>query len=304
MRKSSLDTLGITAMFILCAIWGLQQVAIKVVINDIPPVWQSGIRSLIASILLGIWLWLGNRPWHDGLLLPGLIVGLLFACEFGLLYTALRYTDAARASLLLYTSPFIVAIGAHFLISGERLSVLGWLGIGLAFFGTAVMMLSASEIGNINHTRWFGDLLALGAGFAWGVTTLVIRVTRLANAPPSQTLFYQLWVSGILLCLVAWKIEGNFSAPSTTLAWTSMVFQTLVVALFSYLAWFILVSRYVVTKLAVFGFLTPLFGSFYGVIFLHERIGKHHIFALLLIIFGIIIVNLYGHHKVKKPLST
>lgn len=301
-RKSSLDTTGIMAMVILCAIWGLQQVAIKAVIDDIPPVWQSGIRSLGAAVLLGAWLWLAKRPWTTGLLLPGLVVGFFFACEFGFVYTALRYTDAARASLLLYTSPFVVAIGAHFFINGERLSLLGWLGVALAFMGTAVMMqtgFSASVTAVSGDKKWLGDLLALAGGIAWGVTTLVIRTTALAEAPPSQTLFYQLWVSGLLLCLAAWNLEGLLTTPTTMLAWVSIIFQIVIVALFSFLVWFVLVARYAVTKLSVFGFLTPLFGSVYGVIFLDEVIGIYHMVALGLIIIGIVMVNLYGLYVEK-----
>lgn len=300
-RKTSLDTQGIMAMVLLCAIWGFQQVAIKVAIDDIPPIWQSGVRSLVAAILVGAWLWVYKKRWTRGLLLPGVLAGVLFALEFGLLYVALRYTDAARASLLLYTSPFVVAVGAHFLISGERLSLWGWLGVGLAFIGTATMMQTGFSVAEVaNNQQWLGDLLALGGGIAWGVTTLVVRSSGLAAAAPSQTLFYQLWVSGVLLCLAAWGLEGAFSLPSTSLAWASIIFQIVVVAMFSYLAWFVLVARYAVTKLSIFGFLTPLFGSIYGVIFLNETLGVRHLVALGLIIVGIVIVNVYGHHK-KSP---
>lgn len=297
-RKSSLDSTGIATMIVLCAIWGFQQVAIKAAINDIPPIWQSGMRSIVAAILVGVGLWLVKSRWHRGLLLPGILAGVLFSLEFGLLYVALRYTDAARASLLLYTSPFVVAIGAHFFISGERLSLLGWLGVGLAFIGTATMMKSGFTTSpSSDNQQWLGDILALGGGIAWGMTTLLVRLSKLTTAPPSQTLFYQLWVSGVLLCFTAWCLEGNFSMPLTTLAWVSMGFQILVIASLSYLAWFVLITRYAVTKLSVFGFLTPLFGSIYGVIFLDEVIGLNHFIALLLIILGIIIVNRYGHQQ-------
>lgn len=298
-RKASLDTFGVTAMFLLCAIWGLQQVAIKAAIEDMPPIWQSGVRSSVAALLVGAWLWLAKDRWTRGLLLPGMTAGVLFALEFGMLYFALHYTDTARATLLLYTSPFVVAVGAHCFIRGERLSLSGWLGVSLAFVGTAVMMSTAfsPDSAKVSEQMWLGDLLALGAGIAWGMTTLVVRMSGLADAAPTQTLFYQLWVSGILLCLIAWALEGALSFPQTTLAWASISFQIVVVATFSYLSWFVLMTRYAVTKLSVFGFLTPLFGCVYGVIFLGETIGKHHLIAVGLIVLGIVIVNLKGHQS-------
>lgn len=301
-RKASLDTFGITAMVLLCALWGFQQVAVKFAIDDVPPMWQAGIRSAVAALLVGAWLWLAQDRWTRGLFLAGMTAGALFALEFGLLYSALRYTDTARATLLLYTSPFVVAIGAHFFIRGERLPLSGWLGVTLAFVGTAVMMLTAAtpEHADNNTHMWLGDILALGAGIAWGLTTLVVRMSGLSDAAPTQTLFYQLWVSGILLCLIAWIIEGDFAFPKTSLTWASLGFQIIVVATFSYLSWFVLMTRYAVTKLTVFGFLTPLFGSVYGVMFLDETIGTYHLIAVGLIVLGIVIVNLKGTKSTSK----
>lgn len=302
-RKQSLDKLGVTLMIMLCAIWGFQQVTIKLAIETIPPIWQAGIRSVLATGFVGLWLLFFQKQWVRGLFVPGFLAGTLFALEFGLLYFSLRYTDASRAALLLYTSPFVVAIGTHFFIAGERLSAFGWLGVLLAFIGTAVMMQAAFDAVQTNPKQLLGDLCALFAGIAWGVTTLVVRLSGLSVAPPSQTLFYQLAVSGIILCLIAWGMEATPARPTTAVVWAAMTFQVLIVAAFSYLAWFMLMTRYAVTKLSVFGFLTPLYGSLFGVIFLGEVISDYHWMALGLIISGILIVNLLGHAKSTNPLK-
>ena len=62
MDKSSqqFQTLDLTAMALLvalCASWGLQQVSIKVAIQGVSPVLQAGFRSLGATALVGIWMW-------------------------------------------------------------------------------------------------------------------------------------------------------------------------------------------------------------------------------------------------------
>ncbi len=294
-RKKTLDSFATLAMTTLCALWGLQQVAIKIAITEIPPIWQSGIRSLGATILMGIWIVFAKKRWTTGLLGAGVAVGVLFALEFGLLYFALAHTDAARAVLLLYTAPFVVAVGAHFWIRGDRLSLAGWFGVFLAFLGTVIVMQASLAL---ESKRFVGDICALGAGITWGLTTLVVRTTKLSIAAPSQTLFFQLAVSGFLLCGVALVFEGGFSAPNTTVTWTSLAFQIIVIATLSYLAWFTLLTRYSATKLSVFTFLTPLFGALAGIVFLGEHIDAHHLIALALVICGIVIVNSYGHIQV------
>lgn len=298
-RKHSLDRLAIGAMILLCAMWGFQQVAIKSAIPEIAPLWQSGTRSLGATLLVGLWMILARIRWTGGLAVPGIVAGALFALEFGLLYYALRHTDAARAALLLYTSPFVVAVGAHFLIKGDRLSPAGWLGVAMAFAGTATVMQASFDM---DGTRFLGDLCALGGGIAWGLTTMVIRTTGLSNAAPAQTLFYQLIVSGLSLCVVAWVFEGGLTLPQTALGWSSMAYQTIGVATLSLLGWFALVARYSATKLSVFTFMTPLFGALAGILFLGEHLDSHHIIALTLTIAGIVIVNLYGHKQEQGAL--
>ncbi|MGB5984459.1 MAG: EamA family transporter [Desulfobacterales bacterium] len=104
-------TLSLSAMAILtllCASWGLNQVAIKVTNAGISPGFQAGIRSLGAGILIAFWMISRRESMfnRDGTLWWGIGVGLLFAFEFILLYWGLNYTTASRAVVFLYTMPF------------------------------------------------------------------------------------------------------------------------------------------------------------------------------------------------------
>ncbi|MEO1102548.1 MAG: DMT family transporter [Pseudomonadota bacterium] len=299
-RKHALDQTAVIAMVILCALWGFQQVLIKWALPEIGPLWQSGVRSAGASVLIGLWIIFTVGNWREGLWRPGIVVGLLFAVEFGVLYVALQYTDASRAVLLLYTAPFVVAVGAHFLIRGEHLSRAGWAGVALAFVGTGIVLRTSLDF---RSETAFGDLCALAAGIAWGFTTLTIRKTRLTDAPPSQTLFFQLLISGIVLCAGGALWEGSLTLPREAITYASLVYQTVIVAALSFLVWFALVTRYSVTKLSVFTFMAPLFGALAGVIFLGESLGPSHIVALFCIMAGIIIVNRFGHARIAKEVA-
>ena len=291
-RKQSLDTFAILAMVVLCALWAFQQISIKAIIPEVPPFWQSAVRSIGATLLLAGWFRYAGLTWMKGLFWPGVLVGTLFSIEFGLLYLSLGYTDAARAALLLYTAPFVVAIGAHFLMPGERLSILGWLGIVIAFIGTGLVLRTSVSV---DPTKFLGDACALAAGILWGFTTLAIRMTGLARAPASQTLLYQLGTSCLLLTAAAFVFEGTMPMPHSLLAWSSLAYQTVIVAALSFLAWFALIARYSATKLSVFTFLTPLLAALAGILLLGERIDTHHVAALISIVTGIVIVNLWGH---------
>ena len=157
---------------------------------------------------------------HPALLPAGLLVGGLFAAEFLFVAEGLNRTTASHMSVFLYTAPIWAAVVLHFRIPEERLSGRQWIGIGVAFLGivTAFIVPTLGE-GSATLTRemLLGDLFALLAGAAWGLTTVAVRVSRLSEAPPTQTLFYQLAVSFVLL-LALTLLTGQLHFTSTPIA--------------------------------------------------------------------------------------
>ena len=71
----------------------------------------------------------------------------------------------------------------------------------------------------------------------------------------------------------------------------SVVYQGVVVAFASYLVWFWLLTRYLAGRLAVFSFLTPLFGVAFGVLILAEPLSSAFLGAALMVGAGIVLVN-------------
>ena len=73
---------------------------------------------------------------RDGTLIAGIVVGVLFAAEFLMIFPAMVYTSASRASLFIYTAPFFVALGARGLLPDEHLSARQWLGLRACWWAT------------------------------------------------------------------------------------------------------------------------------------------------------------------------
>jgi drug/metabolite transporter (DMT)-like permease len=71
----------------------------------------------------------------------------------------------------------------------------------------------------------------------------------------------------------------------------SLAYQIVVVAFASYLTWFWLIAYYPAGRLAAFSFLTPLFGLAAGGLLLGDRISAAMVAAMLLVCFGIYLVN-------------
>jgi drug/metabolite transporter (DMT)-like permease len=291
LRQEHLDSPAVGILLLCCALWGLQQVAVKAILDEAAPLFQGTVRSAGAALLLWIWsAWRGVPLWRrDGTLGAGVLAGVLFGGEFACIYLALPHTQASRLIVFLYLAPFVVAATLPRFVPNERLGGLQMAGLIGAF---AALAYAFQEGFALPHSQqWLGDSLAILAAVLWGLTTLVVRTTRLALATPEKTLFYQLAVSAVLLGVGSALTGESWSTELSWLAWESLAFQTIVVAFASYLMWFWLLRHFSATKVSAFSFLTPVFGLFFGSVLLHERLTARILVALLCIATGIYLVN-------------
>lgn len=290
-RKNA-DAFALKVMLCLCVIWGVQQVAIKSVAVDVAPVMQAAMRSGISAALVALLMcWRGgwghiSQSWR-----PGLLAGALFGLEFLFIAEGLKLSSAAHMSVFLYTAPVFTALGLHFMLPSERLRRLQWLGICLAMAGIVVAFAGGISLQHMDWRMLLGDGLGLLAGLAWGATTVVVRTTRLSEAPATLALFYQLIVSFFGLLLIA-LLSGQFGQVHlTTAAISSILFQGIVVSFASYLTWFWLLRKYLASNLAVFAFMTPLFGVTFGVLLLGEPLSGNFVLGAVLVLLGITLVS-------------
>lgn len=291
-RKTHLDTVAVGLLLGCCLFWGFQQVLVKATIPELPPVFQAALRFAGATVLLWLWcLWRGVPLFgRDGSLLPGLLAGGLFAGEFACIFAGLQYSAASRLTIFLYTAPFWVAIFLPLFVKSEKLRRVQWLGLGLAF--TAVMFAFGDGLGAVSQPKqWLGDLLAISAGMFWGLTTIVIRSSRLAMVSPEKLLFYQVLVSTAALPFLSLVLGEQWVWRFSAFASFSLLVQTVAGAFASYLAWMWMLSRYPATKISSFVFLTPVFALFFGAIWLNEPVTANLLAALALVAGGIVLVN-------------
>ncbi len=291
-RKDHLDTLAITLLVACCAFWGFQQILIKFASREIPPLWQASVRMAGATLLL--WLWCQVRGvqlfGRDGSLRGGLLVGLLFAGEFCLIYLGLQHTSASRLTVFLYTSPFWVALLLPRFITAEKLRRIQWIGLGMAFTAVAVAF-SEAFLHSSMPGQWKGDAMGLAAGLLWGLTTLAIRTTKVASVSAEKSLFYQLGVTAVVTPLLSLALGETWSFDYSAMAWGSVFLQTAVGAFASYLTWMWMLRHYPATQMSTFTFLTPLFALVFGVLLLGEPLTLQLVLALVGVAAGIVLVS-------------
>jgi drug/metabolite transporter (DMT)-like permease len=291
LHKDHLDLTGMVAALALTMLWGLNYAAVKYANAGVAPVFACTIRSIVASAC-GILYCLAKREklFHtDIMLFHGVMVGLLFGAEFVCIYFGLLYTDAARAIVFVYLSPFVVAIGAHFFLKGDRLTPQKVLGLILAFLGVATVFYGKPK--TAAGSMLLGDILQLAAAFLWGATTLYIKRYMAEKVHPINTFLYQLVFSIPILFVMSCILEPRWVYGINALVIGSLFYQTIIVAFLSYLAWFTLIHIYPVSTLSVFTFFAPVFGVLFGVFLLGEEFTLSLMIGLPLVCAGIVLVN-------------
>jgi len=279
-------------LLVLCAIWGANFVAIKLGNQGFPPLFSAAVRSTGAACLVALWSMASGR----GLavdrrrLLDGIIVGSVFSLEFVFLYVGMEYTTASRSVLLMYTSPFWVALGAHFLLPDDRLTWLKVGGLVLSFAGVAAVF--RAPAGVLGSSHLLGDVFEVLAGLFWALTTLYIKRT-MPKRPmtTSQVLFYQLVWSAPILWAATLIFESDRALVPTVAASLALAYQTVMVATISYLVWFWLMRTQQVSQLHSFTFFAPIFGVVFGGVFLGDHLSALLWVGLALVAAGTYLVN-------------
>ena len=298
--KDYLDSKAVITILLITLAWGVNHTTIKFSNQGISPVFASMLRSIIASFCGVIYcLWKREKLFHtDIMLFHGVMVGLLFGLEFACIYFGLLYTDAVRSTVFINMNPFVVALGAHFFLKDDRLTLLKTLGLILAFSGIVVVFYGRPT--TARSTMVIGDVLEIIAALLWGATTLYIKRFMAGKVHPINTFLYQLFFSIPVLLLVSLLLEPQWIYRTDLPILGAIFYQSVIVAFISYFGWFMLIHRYSVSRLSAFTFFTPLFGVLSGTILLGEEFTVSLMIGLPLVCLGIFLVN-WRTRKVPGP---
>jgi len=289
-RKDRIDLMGGSLLVTFSFLMGLNQVLIKLVNDGFSPAFQAGLRSACAlPLVLGFaWIMKKRLSVTDGSFLPGVMAGLFFSIEFLLLFNALEFTTVSRALVLFYTMPVWVAVAAHFMFPGERLTPRRILGLVLAVAGVALALLD--EPPELTPDALTGDLMCLAGAAFWAGIALTARATKLSSSTPEMQLVYQLAVSTPVLLLAA-PLFGDLIRDVTPEILAMFSFQVVVVVSFGFLTWFWVLRIYPASDMTAFSFLAPLFGVIASWMILGEEITWAIWVALALVGGGIALVS-------------
>ena len=280
---------------VLYAILALTFVFAKEALAYAQPVFLIGVRMLLAGLLLLGYQYVFNRTrfllnkedaW---LFAKTALFHIYFA--FVLEFWALQYLTSSKTNLMYSATPFIAALLSYVLL-GERLSIkkIGAVCIGLVGL-VPVLVLQASP-GELGGELWrfsLPEVVLLGAivssAYAWFlVKKLMGRGYSLVMINGVAMLYGGiLALSTSLIVEVALPLQRGQFAPLVSnlpsfLFWIFLLIIAANVVVYNLYGW--LLHTYSITFLTFAGFLCPIFGAFFGWLFLDEVITWHYVASL------------------------
>lgn len=315
-KKNVLVFLG---AFLCCFLWGSAFPGIKVGYElwniEVNETWRiirfAGVRFLLAGILVIIIASIGTKK----ILIPkknewGRIMLLsLFQTigQYVFFYLGLAHTTGVNSAVVDSLTTFFAIIIASVFMHMEKLNSRKILGCVLGFAGVLIINITQEGF----SFRPLGDGLIILSALCYGVSSSLIKKYSKEH---DTVLFsgYQFAFGGLVMILMGQVGIGtsgtmplDIGNPDNKAEAVAILIYLALISSVAYTLWGILLRKNDVSKIAIFGFMTPVIGVLLSAIILGEAdtLGVKYIFALILICAGIIIVNKQVKDKDSSELN-
>lgn len=252
----------------------------------------AGIRFFIAGILALIIGSIINKrilvpkkeSWGKILKLSSLQT----VAQYILFYIGLAHTIGVRASIVEGTNVFVAILIASLIFHQEDLTTKKVVGCLLGFAGVVLVNLTGGT--NLAGDYLMGDVLVFLSTFAYAFSSVCLKKYS-KDEDPIVLSGYQFVIGGLIMIVVGLVMGGKITLVTTEglmmLAYLSFVSAA------AYSLWGMLIKYNPISKVAVFGFMNPIFGFVLSIVLLNEgaNIGIMCLASLVLVCLGIYIVN-------------
>jgi drug/metabolite transporter (DMT)-like permease len=254
-------------------IWGSTYLAIRVMVEDVPPLLGAAARFLIAGLLmLGFLAARGRRIRVEPRALAGAaLVGLLLpAGGNGIVTVAEQDVPSGLAALLVASVPLWVVV-LRFTVARERVRTGTLVGVGVGFVGLALLLLPGSRPADATT---LGVVLVLIAAGSWATGSFLSPRLHMPADPLVSTAWQM--VAGGAALLVGGVVAGEpldlgfpHASADSLLAFAYLITAGSWVAYTAY-AW--LLQNAPISQVATYAYVNPLVAVVLGWAILDEQL--------------------------------
>ncbi|WP_231514767.1 DMT family transporter [Oceanobacillus salinisoli] len=276
--------------FTITILWGYAWVLMKVALEYMGPFTFSTFRFSVGAITLLIVVWIlkiGIPPkqyWKHLF-----IIGMLqTAVVFLLVMFALKFVEAGKSSVLLYSMPMWGSIlAAKFL--GEKLTARKMTGLIIGMAGLFTILGWDLWIGQ-NIEIIIGEILIIIAAVSWAISNIYYRL-HAQDLPQIQVSAFQMVFGAIGITLATCFMEWGEPVDLNVHSIYYILFTGVLASALCFTVWFMIMSLVDMVTATISTLLVPIFGLLFSSILLDEQLTMSIVIGSVFIIIGIVFVQ-------------
>jgi len=283
-------------------LWGSTFLAIRIGVQEVPPLLLAAIRFFLAGLIMFSWVSVRGerqptaREWAAAALLGFFI----FVCDYGLLFWAERRVPSGIAAVMLALIPAFMAISEIVFLGTPRPTLRLAVALVVGLGGVSVLMSHSLNVGGAPVDR-AGAAALIVAALSWSVSSVL---TRRLPLPESKVMSSgtQMLAGGLLLTIVAGGL-GEFRAfhpwSVSRTAWIALAYLIIAGSIIGYTAYLWLLHRESPTKVGTYAYVNPIVAVIVGYFFGGEPLDLRTILGTALVLVSVVVITTTT--KVKAP---
>lgn len=272
---------------IVVTVWGLNFIAMKWGLLDMPPIMLASFRFILASIPA---IFFVKKPPVSWKLLISLALTINVG-QFAFLFLGMKYGMPAGIASLVHQSQVFFSVILAYIILKEKIKMNNIIGILVSFLG--IVLIASSKASGMST---IGFLLTIIGSFCWGYGNIYMKIITAGHKdyPVFSLIIWASAVAILPLIFLSLIFEGvepwmNLTSNITTISIFSFMYLAYAGTLIGYGLWGKLLSNYKASQVAPLSLLVPVVGLSSAYFVFLEKVNLISAFGCIAIMFGLII---------------
>lgn len=284
------ERLNLAAYLAVCIFWGSTYLAIRIGVQDFPPMLFAGFRFLIAGgVILGYAAMKGYafptrlQDYKDF----GIVGLFLLLGGNGLVVYAEQWVHSGITALLVATMPLFMALIEFFVSKDQRISARGWIGLFIGFGGVCWLVFSKELMGAVDPA---GAAMLLLACFLWAAGSVYAKKVKATGSVVSH-IGIQMLAGGVSLTTIG-LITGELAhLQLTSRGLGSMAYLIVFGSIIGYSSFIYLLGKWPAARVGTYAYVNPVVAVLLGAVILHESLSATVGVATVIILSGVLLVQ-------------
>ncbi|MGA8085726.1 MAG: EamA family transporter [Terracidiphilus sp.] len=276
------------SFFAIYILWGTTFLAIRIAVEELPPLFAAGARFFTAGILLYAFMRVKGetaptpKQWRS----LTIMALLMFVAEYGPLFWAEKYVPSGVVSVLAATLPILTLIIEMLILRQQRMRPMLAIATVLGFLGVAILLIPGGK----QHLALVPCLAVLAGATTWSLGSVLARSMNLPRSRPITAGAAMMLGGAMLLALSAGFGEMHPFPHITLRAAAALLYLIVFGSLLAFTAFVWLLAHMPATRVSSHAYVNPIVAVALGYFMAGEIITTRILAGTALVLISVFLI--------------